>query len=106
MQHRSCALPFDIRPLPEPLKDGQPRKLYNPTAGAGCAALVGILLLLISVGPLIILLNGGYSIQGMAWLSGRVGSYGKLFWAVATVWAVDVPIAERAGLPLAQPVIP
>jgi hypothetical protein len=75
-------------------------------AGAGCAALVGILLLLVSVGPLVILLNGGYSIIGMAWLSAKLGPYGQLFWAVATTWAIDVPIARRAGLPLAQPVLP
>jgi hypothetical protein len=78
----------------------------STTAVSGCAALIGIALLLISVGPLFLLLNGGYSIQGMAWLSAHTGEYGRLFWAAATFWTVDVPIAERAGLPLAQPVLP
>jgi hypothetical protein len=63
-------------------------------------------MLLISVGPLIMLLNGGYSIVGMAWLANHVGPYGALFWSVATTWTGDVPIAQRAGLPLAQPVLP
>jgi hypothetical protein len=87
----------------EPLKNAKPA---STTASAGCAALVGIVLLLVSVGPLIILLNGGYSILGMAWLADKVGGYGRLFWALATVWAVDIPIAQKAGLPLAQPVLP
>src|SRR5690348_3554253 len=85
----------------EPLKSA-PRT----TAGASFAALLGIILLLVSVGPLIILLNGGYSILGMAWLADKVGPYGRLFWSVATFWTVDVPIAQKAGLPLAQPVLP
>lgn len=76
------------------------------TSGASCLALIGIVLLLISVGPLFFLLNGGYSILGMAWLSEHTGEYGRLFWAAATFWTVDVPIAQRAGLPLAQPVLP
>lgn len=81
-------------------------KTPSSTAGAGCAALIGIVLLLVSVGPLIILLNGGYSILGMAWLANKVGPYGRMFWSVATFWTVDVPIAQKAGLPLAQPVLP
>ena len=83
-----------------------PFKRPSATAGASCLALVGILMLLISVGPLFFLLNGGYSILGMAWLSEHTGEYGRLFWAAATFWTVDVPIAERAGLPLAQPILP
>lgn len=75
-------------------------------AGAGCAALIGVIMLLVSVGPLVILLNGGYSILGMGYLADRIGPYGRLFWAVATYVTVDVPIAARAGLPLAQPVLP
>jgi hypothetical protein len=90
----------------EQLKSPQTHTPANPTASAGCVAVAGIVLLLVSVGPLIVLLNGGYSILGMAWLADRVGPYGRMFWAVATVWTVDVPIAQRAGLPLAQPVIP
>src|SRR5215217_5684441 len=86
-----------------PLKNTPPA---SKTAGAGCAALIGIVLLLVSVGPLIILLNGGYSILGMAWLAEKVGPYGRLFWSVATFWTVNVPIAQSAGLPLAQPVLP
>src|SRR5215213_5631836 len=58
-------------------------KTPRSTASAGCAALIGILLLLVSVGP-----------------------YGRMFWSVATFWTVDVPIAQKAGLPLAQPVLP
>ena len=84
----------------------KPLTTKRSTAGAGCAALFGILLLLISVGPLVILLNGGYSILGMAWLADRVGPYGRLFWAAASYWTVEVPIAARAGLPLEQPVLP
>jgi hypothetical protein len=61
---------------------------------------------LVSIGPLIILLNGGYSILGMAWLSDKVGPYGRMFWNVATIWTVAVPIAQKAGLPLDQPVLP
>lgn len=75
-------------------------------ASAGCASIVGTALLLISIGPLGWLLNGGYSIQGMAWLANAAGGYGRLFWTLATAWAVDVPWAEKAGLPLAQPVLP
>jgi len=78
----------------------------SAVAGSGCAALIGVLLLLISIGPLFLLLNGGYSIQGMAWLGAHTGEYGRLFWAVATFWTVEVPIAERAGLPVEQPVLP
>ncbi len=74
--------------------------------GAGCAALIGVIMLLVSVGPLIILLNGGYSILGMGYLADRIGPYGRLFWAVATYFTVNVPIAEKAGLPLAQPILP
>jgi hypothetical protein len=48
-------------------------KTPSSTASAGCAALIGIVLLLVSIGPLIILLNGGYSILGMAWLADKVG---------------------------------
>lgn len=76
------------------------------TAGAGCVSMMGTFLLLISTGPLVFLLNGGYSIVGMAWLSEHTGEYGRLFWALATLWTVDVPIAQRAGLPLSQPVLP
>jgi hypothetical protein len=75
-------------------------------SSAGCASIVGTLLLLISIGPLGWLLNGGYSIQGMAWLANATGGYGKLFWTLATAWTVDITWAERAGLPLAQPVLP
>lgn len=75
-------------------------------AGAGCMAVIGVLMLLISVGPLIILLNGGYSILGMGYLADRIGPYGRMFWAIATFWKTDVPIAQKAGLPLAQPVLP
>lgn len=75
-------------------------------AGAGCAALIGVVMLLVSVGPLIIFLNGGYSILGMGYLADRIGPYGKLFWAVATYVTINVPIAEKAGLPLEQPVLP
>jgi hypothetical protein len=73
---------------------------------AAGVSIVGIIFLLIAVRPLFFLLNGGYSIVGMQWLSEHTGAYGRLFWAVVTVWTVDVPIAERAGLPLGQPVIP
>jgi hypothetical protein len=77
------------------------------SAGAsGAVSVVGVLLLLVSVGPLFLLLNGGYSIVGMAWLAAHTGEYGRLFWALATFWTVDVPIVQRAGLPLAQPVLP
>jgi len=78
----------------------------SATAGAGCAALIGIVLLLVSVGPLIILLNAAILYLGMAWLADKVGGYGRLFWALATFWTVDVPIAQKAGLPRAQPVLP
>src|SRR5690242_4051175 len=90
----------------EPLKDRPSPKMPSAVAGSGCAALIGVLLLLISIGPLFLLLNGGYSIQGMAWLGAHTGEYGRLFWAVATFWTVEVPIAERAGLPVEQPVLP
>jgi hypothetical protein len=72
----------------------------------GAVSITGVALLLISVGPLLLLLNGGYSILGMAWLSEHTGEYGRLFWAIATFWTVEIPIAARAGLPLAQPVLP
>lgn len=75
-------------------------------SSAGCASIVGTLLLLISIGPLGWLLNGGYSIVGMAWLAEHTGGYGRLFWSLATAWTIDIPWAETAGLPLAQPVIP
>lgn len=75
-------------------------------SASSAVSIVGVLLLLICVGPLFLLLNGGYSIVGMAWLSEHTGEYGRLFWAVATFWTVDVPIVQRAGLPLAQPVLP
>lgn len=88
----------------EPLKSATPTR--SAPAGAGCMAVVGVFMLLISVGPLIILLNGGYSILGMGYLADRVGPYGRIFWGIATFWTVNVPIAARAGLPLAQPVLP
>lgn len=87
----------------EPMKSAPAR---SSTVGAGCIASIGIFLLLISVGPLIILLNGGYSILGMAWLADQIGPYGRMFWSVATFFTINVPIAEKAGLPLAQPVLP
>ncbi|HEU5098866.1 MAG TPA: hypothetical protein VFU22_07605 [Roseiflexaceae bacterium] len=62
--------------------------------------------LLISVGPLLFLLNRSYSIVDMTWLADHTGEYDRLFWAVATFWTVELPIAERAGLPLGQPVLP
>lgn len=74
--------------------------------GAGCVSIIGMILLVVSIGPLVWLLNGGYSIVGMAWLADHVGPYGRLFWRLATLWTIDVPIARRAGLPLSQPVIP
>ena len=76
------------------------------SATGGAVSVVGVLLLLISVGPLLFLLNGGYSIVGMGWLAAHTGEYGRLFWSLATILTVDVPIAQRAGLPLAQPVLP
>jgi hypothetical protein len=87
------------------------KPLNNPPArtapaGAGCLASVGIFMLLVSVGPLIILLNGGYSILGMAWIADQIGPYGRLFWSVTSFFTINVPIAEQAGLPLAQPVLP
>lgn len=75
-------------------------------AGASCASIIGTIMLLVSIGPLGWLLNGGYSIVGMAWLANATGGYGKLFWTLATAWTVDVPWAAKAGLPLAQPIIP
>lgn len=75
-------------------------------ASAGCLAVLGILMLLVSVGPLFFLLNGGYSILGMAWLADKIGPYGRLFWSVASYWTFDAPLAQRAGLPLKQPVLP
>jgi hypothetical protein len=75
-------------------------------AGAGCVSIAGTFLLLISTGPLVFLLNGGYSIVGMSWLAANTGEYGRLFWSLATLWTVDSPLAQKAGLPLAQPVIP
>jgi hypothetical protein len=89
----------------EPMRSPQPAARPS-TASAGCLASLGIMLLLISVGPLIILLNGGYSILGMGWLADKIGPYGRMFWSVATFFTIDVPIAEKAGLPLAQPVLP
>jgi len=80
--------------------------IARKSASSGCATLAGALMLLVSVGPLFLLLNGGYSIQGMAWLGAHTGEYGRLFWAVATFWTVEIPIAARAGLPVAQPVLP
>jgi hypothetical protein len=74
--------------------------------GAGCIARLGVLFLLISVGPLIVFLNGGYSILGMGYLADKIGPYGRLFWSTATYFTVNVPIAQRAGLPLAQPILP
>lgn len=85
----------------KPLNSPAPRD-----AGSACLGLAGVVLLLVSIGPLIILLNGGYSIVGMGWLASKLGAYGQLFWQLATTFTVDVPIAERAGLPLAQPVLP
>lgn len=84
----------------EPLKRGK------SASASGAVSIVGVVFLLISVGPLLFLLNGGYSIVGMAWLATHTGEYGRLFWALATFWAVEIPIAQRAGLPLAQPVLP
>jgi hypothetical protein len=75
-------------------------------ASASCMGLIGVVCLLVSIGPLVILLNGGYSIIGMGWLADKLGEYGRLFWALATTYTINVPIAARAGLPLAQPVLP
>jgi hypothetical protein len=72
----------------------------------GCLSTIGAIFLTISVGPLFFLLNGGYSIQGMAWLSEHTGAYGRMFWALATTWTIDVPIAARARMPAAQPILP
>lgn len=83
------------------------RPIHHPAdASTGCMGLIGVVFLLVSVGPLLFLLNGGYSIIGMAWLAARLGEYGPLFWALATTYTVNVPLAARAGLPLAQPVLP
>lgn len=83
------------------------RSTKAASTGVGNAlSTTGVALLLISVGPLLLLLNGGYSILGMAWLAEHAGEYGKLFWTLATYWTIDIPIAEKAGLPLAQPVLP
>ena len=58
------------------------KPIQNASAtGASCASIIGTLLLLISIGPLGWLLNGGYSIQGMAWLAEATGGYGRLFWS-------------------------
>lgn len=80
--------------------------LTSSRKGAGGISIIGIIFLLIAIGPLFWLLNGGYSIQGMQWLAEHVGAYGRLFWQVATLVTINVPIAERAGLPTEQPVIP
>ena len=77
----------------------------RPSAG-GLVSFIGAIFLAISVGPLFFLLNGGYSIVGMAWLADRSGEYGRLFWSAATYATIDVPIAARAGLPLRQPILP
>jgi hypothetical protein len=93
----------------KPLKSestAAPAPALSTPAGAGCTGLIGVVCLLVSVGPLLFLLNGGYSILGMAWMADRLGSYGSLFWALATTYTINVPIAARAGLPLAQPVLP
>lgn len=85
----------------------QPKQLqHTSTASAGCASIAGTFMLLVSIGPLFWLLNGGYSIVGMAWLSDHTGAYGRLFWRLVTFWTVDIPWAADAGLPLAQPVLP
>src|SRR5438067_853908 len=85
----------------KPLTSSTPRD-----ASTGCLGLTGVVFLLVSIGPLVILMNGGYSIVGMGWLADKIGPYGRVFWATATTFTVDVPIAARAGLPLAQPVLP
>lgn len=91
----------------KPMPDRAPqRQRSTPSASAGCLAVLGVFMLLVSVGPLIVLINGGYSIIGMAWLAEHIGPYGRLFWSVASFYTIDVPIARRAGLPLAQPVLP
>lgn len=84
----------------------QSRPIASPKKRRSPLTFIGNLLILIGFGPLLILLNGGYSIQGMAWLSTVTGAYGRAFWALATAWTIDVPIVVRAGLPLAQPVLP
>lgn len=73
---------------------------------AAGVSIVGVVFLVIAIGPLFFLLNGGYSIVGMQWLAQHVGPYGRLFWELITALAVTVPIAGRAGLPVEQPVIP
>ncbi len=85
----------------EPLSARTPRD-----TSTGCLGLTGVVFLLISIGPLIVLMNGGYSIIGMGWLADKIGPYGRMFWAAATTFTIDVPIAARAGLPLAQPILP
>lgn len=85
----------------KPLNTTSPRD-----TSTGCLGLTGVVFLLISIGPLIVLMNGGYSIVGMGWLADKIGPYGRMFWAAATTFTIDVPIAARAGLPLAQPVLP
>lgn len=92
-----------VKSLPDKRPDPPARR--SP-GGAGCMAAAGIFMLLVSVGPLVILLNGGYSIIGMAWLANKIGPYGRMFWAVASYYTIEVPIAQRAGLPLSQPILP
>lgn len=89
-----------------PLHAGKQTSAARADVSAGCLGIVGIVLLLVSVGPLFLLLNGGYSIVGMAWLANHIGEYGRLFWTLATIWTVEVPIAARAGLPVEQPILP
>jgi hypothetical protein len=61
------------------------------TPGLPVLSRLGALLLLISVGPLFFLLNGGYSIQGIGWICEHTGTYGQLFWALANKVTVPVP---------------
>lgn len=90
----------------KPMPDRAPQRRTGPPASAGCLSVLGVFMLLVSVGPLFVLINGGYSIIGMAWLADHIGPYGRLFWSVASFYTIDVPVAEKAGLPLAQPVLP
>jgi len=83
-----------------------PRRAAPARERPGATSTIGMALLLLSVGPLFLLLNGGYSIQGMAWLADHLGEYGRVFWSLSIYWTVPVPLMERAGLPLDQPIVP
>ena len=95
--------------IEKPMPDRKPPSAAIPHAAAGGPALflgkLGMWLAVVAFGGVFWAINGGFSVIGLGVFASSINDAGRLFWAFASAWTFNVPVAVK-GLPATQPVIP